>query len=425
MKILHTADWHLGQRFCDRERKDEHHYFLNWLLQTIENQKIDALLISGDVFDVSSPPNSALKQYYDFLKEAAQICRNIIITGGNHDSPNTLNAPKELMKTFNIHIIGGNSDNDYPVEPEFKLKEQIDASAKIKKQIIEIKNSNNRIIGAVAAIPFLREGDVRFSTIGENFNEKMQRYQEGVKKHYQLAYETIKEYKQKTFPVIAMGHLFVNGASTSDNEKELHIIGNQGQMPHTIFPPGFDYIALGHIHRPQIIAKQSHIRYCGSPIPLSFSERNDDKQVIIVQFEFGKIVDLVPLKIPLQRQLKRFKGSFAEIQEQLQNFLKPSNQLSTWAEIHLQTNSPQFEYESTIREMATKAGIEILKFPHPSSLYQTYADSKNADEYINLDLLNQPIEIFKELCKSKNVAQEQYPALEQTFYELLNMTENK
>ena len=123
MRILHTADWHLGQRLLEKSRQQEHQLFLNWLLNILATEKIDALVVAGDIFDVGSPANYALKQYYDFLRKALEICPNIIITGGNHDSVATLDAPKELMRNFNIHVVGGaTKDINEQIIPIIMLK---------------------------------------------------------------------------------------------------------------------------------------------------------------------------------------------------------------------------------------------------------------------------------------------------------------
>ncbi len=106
LKVLHTSDWHLGQSFMGKSREVEHHTFLTWLLQTIEQEHINVLIVAGDIFDTGTPPNYALERYYNFLtKLAFSSCENIIITAGNHDSIETLKASKQLLKALDIHVI--------------------------------------------------------------------------------------------------------------------------------------------------------------------------------------------------------------------------------------------------------------------------------------------------------------------------------
>ena len=107
MKILHTSDWHLGRSLYGRKRYEEFSSFLDWLAQTIEEEKVDALLVAGDVFDNSTPSNRAQELYYRFLcRVAASCCRHVVVIAGNHDSPSFLNVPKELLRALNVYVVG-------------------------------------------------------------------------------------------------------------------------------------------------------------------------------------------------------------------------------------------------------------------------------------------------------------------------------
>jgi exonuclease SbcD len=298
MKILHTADWHLGKKLEQSERTDEHQYFLDWLIERLNSECIDVLIVAGDIFDTGSPSNTAFQQYYRFLRRVKNTCcREVIIIGGNHDSISTLNAPKELLKYFNVHIVGG-------VPEEFG------------EQIIPIKNDSGKVELAVCAVPFLRDKDVRLSISGETSVERESRIKQGICDHYNNFKEHIQQYKLQGVPVIATGHLFAAGSSTSESEKEIHV-GNLGQVCGDQFPVEFDYIALGHIHRPQVVSNLNHIRYSGSPVPLSFSESDHTKLVIILEFQEGKLVEIQELEVPCCRKLIRFKGDVSTVQNKL------------------------------------------------------------------------------------------------------------
>ncbi|MEL7220922.1 MAG: exonuclease subunit SbcD, partial [Bacteroidota bacterium] len=107
MKVLHTSDWHLGQKLLQLDRQEEFALALDWLLEVIIAEQIDVLLVSGDIFDIGNPPNQSRELYYNFLRRLLNSeCRHVVITGGNHDSPAMLNAPRELLAAFNIHIVG-------------------------------------------------------------------------------------------------------------------------------------------------------------------------------------------------------------------------------------------------------------------------------------------------------------------------------
>jgi len=405
MRILHTADWHLGQKLCDRDRKEEHDLFLNWLLNTIENQQPDALVVAGDVFDVGYPAKYAETQYYNFIKDACKLCPTIIITGGNHDSPNALNAPRQLLKVFNVHVIGG-------------------AMPQPEDEIVPVINRKGAVVGYVAAVPYLREGDVRTMQAGENYQDRVASYKEGIRRRYHQLATALEAVKQQGFPLVATAHLYAAGSAISDSEdREMHIIGNQGQMEVEIFPPQFDYVALGHIHKPQLVNGKEHIRYSGSPIPLSFSERNDAKQVLLADFTQHKgLQHIHSLQVPLYRHLHRFKGSFEAVQKQLELFTPTALLQPCWAEIHLSLTNFEFNFEEPIKEAAKAAGVDILKFPNPKYLSAAAGpDDMLTDEPADMELLQNYLQVFREKCKAAKVADADMPELEHTFSELIEM----
>src|SRR5688572_2974528 len=177
MKVLHTSDWHLGKRLLHHERTEEHQHFLDWLLEIIRNEKVDALIVAGDIFDTGAPSNTALKQYYDFLRSLYLTgCKHVTITGGNHDSIATLNAPKELLKYFNIHVIGGVPEN-------------------LEDEIIPLRDEIGEIKLVVCAVPFLRDKDIRLSIAGETAEEREQRIKTGICQHYKDLIPFIQDYK--------------------------------------------------------------------------------------------------------------------------------------------------------------------------------------------------------------------------------------
>lgn len=401
MRLLHTADWHLGQRLCEYDRKEEHDLFLQWLLQTLETRQPDALIVAGDVFDVGYPAKYAETQYYNFLKEAYRLCPNIIITGGNHDSPNALNAPRQLLSALNVQVIGGAFQN--PAD-----------------EIVPIYNRKGTLIGVVAAAPFLREGDVRLLQAGESYTDKMAAYKQGICQHYRQLAEAILPYKEKGLPAIATGHLYAAGSATSDTEdKEMHFIGNQGQLEVEIFPPDFDYVALGHIHKAQKVYGKEHIRYSGSPIPLSFSERNDAKQVLWVEFAQGKgLTHIESIAVPLYRHLHRFKGSFEAVKTQIEQFVHTALLQPCWAEIHLAMETFTFNFEEPIKQLCKANNIDILKFPNPRMIDET-GKTQLLSEEPDMELLQNYVQVFREKCTSANISETDMPELEYTFRELM------
>ena len=145
LKILHTSDWHIGKQLLKVDFDEDMELFFNWLIETIKSEGINVLLMSGDLFDQANPSQAALTQYYQFLKRMIPLECKIIITGGNHDSPHVLNAPKELLHFLDIEVIGGAPEN-------------------ISELFIPIEQNNEKVV--VAAVPFLRDKDIRKSAPG-------------------------------------------------------------------------------------------------------------------------------------------------------------------------------------------------------------------------------------------------------------------
>ena len=275
LTLLHTSDWHLGRRLYGKPRYHEFKQFLDWQLQTLREQKVDVLLIAGDIFDTTAPSNQAQNLYYDFLSQVCHTdCRHVIIVAGNHDSASFLEAPKQLLKAFNIHIIG--SMTDTPTD-----------------EVITLSDKSGQAELIVMAVPYLRDRDVRTVGHGERLDDKERKLAQGIKAHYaQIADIAIARQAQlkakykRTIPIVATGHLFTVGGQTmeGDGVRDLYV-GSLGSIGAEIFHPQIDYVALGHLHIPQVVGGQPHIRYAGSPIAMGFGESRQQKQVHLLRFD--------------------------------------------------------------------------------------------------------------------------------------------
>ncbi len=345
MKILHTSDWHIGHKLYGNDRSDEHRLFFDWLLSTIRQQKIDVLLVCGDIFDIAYPSNQSLKTYYDLLKKLVKTdLRKLIIIGGNHDSVTTLEAPREILEILNVKVLGGVPDN-------------------IEDEIIEINNDAGQTEVVIAATPFLRDRDVRTPQAGESAPERITAIRQGIVNHYHELAKLVESYKTQNIPVIASGHLFMQGAQLSESERDIHI-GNQAGVGADSFPAIFDYFALGHIHRAQSISHQPPIIYSGSPIALSYSERNHEKSVRLIHIEESGLKH-EKLTIPQARRLQSFEGTFAQLIEKVDAYSADS-QLPDWIELNIREENydpllarriSDFVEESNARE----SGFEIIR----------------------------------------------------------------
>ncbi len=355
MRILHTADWHLGQKLYDKERTDEFQNFLDWLVELIQKAKVDLLIIAGDIFDVANPPHKALEQYYQFLAKLLKetFCHHAVIIGGNHDSIYSLNASQELAKILQLHIVGGANEN----------KEQ---------DIIEIRNKQGTLQAVVAAVPFLRDKDIRYNQVAMDNETRNRAIAESIYNHYAEIAQIIKQkgYAERNIPLIATGHLFAQGCSHHSEENEenkaekMIYSGNLGKVPATVFPSLFQYVALGHLHRHQIVGGKNHIRYSGSPLPLSFSERNDKKYVLLIDFEGKNLQNIIPVEVPsvLYRKLIRISGSLQEVCNKIKNINEKLIAFPTiWAEVQITLHSPQPDAKQVLeKELKENPCVEVL-----------------------------------------------------------------
>ncbi|WP_028374694.1 exonuclease SbcCD subunit D C-terminal domain-containing protein [Leeuwenhoekiella sp. MAR_2009_132] len=296
MKILHTADWHIGKKLHKHYLHADFELFINWLTGIMRDEKIELLLISGDVFDLANPSAEARRQYYLALKKLSQLNCKIIITGGNHDSPSMLDAPREILEALNVHIIGG-----MPQE--------------LSDCLIPVNNKQGELELVVAAIPFLRDSDIRSAEEGVVYDNRIEAIRKGIEATFTQA-EVLCKQNFPGLPAVAMGHLYAAGIESSDSERDIQI-GNQAAFQASQFGDYFSYVALGHIHKPQRVTAAIPTFYSGSPLPLSFSERKDEKRVLVLDTATG--FGPTSIGIPAFRKLNKVSGSLDEIKAKLSN----------------------------------------------------------------------------------------------------------
>ena len=274
LTILHTSDWHLGRRLYGQMRYDEFQAFLDWLTETIEAQKVDVLIVAGDIFDTMTPSNRAQALYYEFLGRVSKsCCQHIVIVAGNHDSPTFLDAPSNVLKFLNVHVIGTACEN-------------------LEDEVLTLSDNEGNPYCIVTAVPYLRDRDVRSSTAGESSEDKDSKVVAGIKRHYDSVADIAKAKQNEIskqlnrhIPIIATGHLFASGGRTTDDDGVRNLyVGSLGKISADMFADDFDYVALGHLHVPQRVGGCEHIRYSGSPIAMGFGEASQQKQVLLVEF---------------------------------------------------------------------------------------------------------------------------------------------
>lgn len=400
MKILHTADWHIGKKLHKHDLSKDFELFINWLVDLVKKEEIDIILVSGDVFDLANPSNEARRAYYRALLKINKLNCKLILTGGNHDSPAVLNAPREILQVMDIHVIGS--------LPE-----------KIEDCLIPLKDSTGKVEAVVAAIPYLRDPDLRNATEDFSYESRLEAVREGIARIYKQAAAACAEV-YPGIPAIVMGHLFAAGVSTSDSERDIQV-GNEASFDSTGFGNYFKYIALGHIHRPQKVVAQVPAFYSGSPIPLSFSERKDEKRVLI--FETSNF-EALSIAVPFFRQLMKISGNLEEIRNKL-NALSIKGELGALLEIELvekEYNPSKLLDLDQLVQSFEHQGAEIIKhrttFPN-----QIKGASELYDPSQQLEDLK-PLEVFTKRLDHENFDDETKLLVMEAFDEILIEVQN-
>ncbi len=389
MKILHTADWHIGQRLYEQSRFDEHEKFLDWLLETIQARSVDLLLVSGDIFDVSLPSAEATNLYYQFLfRLSKETNAYAVITAGNHDSARHLDAPKEFLAMGRIYVVGHANE---PADCVFSFPPD-----------------NPRV--SVAAVPYLTESDFPYIS-NETWVRRSERYRNRLKAFYAKCVACMPAY----LPKILMGHLFVQGGKESDSERNIQI-GGATAIRASDFPKGIDYVALGHLHRPQTISGANYpIRYSGSPIPLRFNEAGYRKEICLLELsDDGTIARVKDIEIPA-RVLKEL--CTVEVNEN-EIFSKASTGewVGKYIRVKLKLSKLRVGVSNIIRQQFLERGGDVL------SVEIELPQAKQGST-ISVEKMKSPEAIFEQYHRTMFGGDPPDEAMAQTFRELVKMVE--
>ncbi|MEZ9326449.1 exonuclease subunit SbcD [Vibrio cyclitrophicus] len=382
MKILHTSDWHLGQNFYNKSRKNEHERFLQWLLEQVTDHDIDAIIVAGDIFDTSTPPSYAREMYNKFVVDSNKIGCQLVLLGGNHDSVSVLKETQQLLKYMGADVIP-NTNEDHAT------------------QVVELKGKSGEVEALVCAIPFIRPRDVLTSQAGVSGVERQKQLGDAIKQHYKDVYDAAVEKRdtfanRDTMPIIATGHLTAMGVKQSDSVRDIYV-GNLDGFAADGFPNA-DYIALGHIHRPQVVAKREHIRYCGSPIPLSFDELKSQKQVCVVEFVEGERT-ISQLSVPTFQLLAEIKGDLSEIESQLNQYIGLEEGQSVWLSIEVRAQDYLSDLQERMRALTEDLNVEVLQLRRARERRNQSLEQESAETLAELT----PIDVFE-----KRIALEEF-----------------
>lgn len=400
MKILHTSDWHLGHSLYGKKRYKEFESFLNWFIEYIDQENIDVVLISGDIFDSSNPSIRAMELYFDFLGRIAKSkCQYLIVAAGNHDSPALLNAPKKLLRTLNIHAIGSISE-------------------KFDDEIIILNDTLGSPSLIVCAVPFLRDRDIRTVEPGEEIAEKTEKMLHGIREHYQIIHKAAESKRNEIgfkIPIVTMGHLFAAGGVSieGDGVRELYI-GNLTRVGIDSFSTGIDYVALGHLHSPQILGGRETVRYSGSPLPMGFAEAGQKKILISVEFNPEKNPVITEIPVPRFQDLESISGDFNTIVNRLRELRGRDNPL--WVEITLTDKLIIPNIQLRLNEIIRNSNIEILKITN-TWIVDQIIQQMSVDESLT-DLHER--DVFNRCLEASKVPEEQRKELIDSFNLILN-----
>jgi exonuclease SbcD len=362
MRIIHTSDWHLGQNFYTKSRAAEHQAFLDWLLEQAEHHQADAIIVAGDIFDTGSPPSYARELYNRFVVRLQQTGCALYILAGNHDSVATLNESRELLACLNTCVVATPTD-----EP------------------LEIISRDGTPGAILCPIPFLRPRDLLQSQAGQDGRDKQLSLLEAISQHYQHVHEAALALRgQRDLPIIATGHLTAVGVTTSDSVRDIYI-GSLDAFPAQNFPPA-DYIALGHIHRPQSVGGMEHVRYSGSPIALSFDETGKEKSVSLVSFEDAALTEIKALPVPVTQPLALIKGSLAEIEQQLSIWRDAPEQPVTWLDIEVTTDEYLHDMQRHIRQLTEDLPLEVILIRRSREQRQRAIDNQHKETLSELSV---------------------------------------
>ncbi len=332
MKILHTSDWHIGHALYGRKRTAEHEKFLSWLIETIRERNIDALLVAGDVFDNGAPGGASEQLYYNFLTSILKTqCHSVVIVSGNHDSPTRLQAPSGILRSLDIHVIG------LPGEPD--------------EHVIELKDESGNTAAICCAVSYLRKNEiVRLSA--DDTSSSDDAVAAATRQFYKDVTDAALK-RQAGVPIVAMGHLFAAGSVTheGDGVRELYV-GSLGHVGADTFPSELDYTALGHIHSEQAVAGRQNVRYCGSPLCMSFSEIGNPKYVLEYDVQAK---DMERIEVPVFQQLYAVSGEYYEIIGQLGQI-----EAGSWVEVTYTGKEHRSSLAFDVNEAVKGTGVEVL-----------------------------------------------------------------
>ncbi len=399
LKLIHTADWHLGQTFHGQERHAEHRLFLDWLLDTLVEREADALLVAGDVFDVVNPSLAAQALLYDFIVSAHERlpALDIVLIAGNHDSGNRIELPAPLMRRLRTHALGRVSWLD-------------DGSLDAERLLLPLTDANGETRAWCLALPFLRPAEVtgrglardddtgqtEHGTPGKDSarNDSARNdYVAGISRVHEQLIDAARRRRQPGQALVAMSHAHLHGAAVSEASERPIVIGGEESISAGLFPADIAYVALGHLHRAQQVG-EARIRYSGSPLPLDFSEVNYPHQVVeaVLEGETLATTEAIPVPRPVAMQRVgpgELDAVLAELEGLPHDPAVPREQWP-WLEVRVTLTAPVPDLRARVETALEGKAVRLLRLER--RLPQQAADGR--PERIDLQQLG-PRKLFQ------------------------------
>lgn len=405
LRLLHTADWHLGQSFHGFDRQLEHEAFLTWLLDTLVQENVDALLVAGDVFDTANPSAASQQQFYRFLTAArARVPHlNVVVIAGNHDSPGRLEAPSPFLALLDAVVVG-------------QVQRNATGEVDYSRLVVPLKNRQGEVAAWCLAIPFLRPGDL--PTVPDPAAENA--YAGGVARLYAGALAAALARRRPGQALVAMGHCLLAGGQMSLESERPLVIGSAEALPAGLFDPAIAYAALGHLHKAQTPGEG--IRYSGSPLPLSFSEIGYPHQVLRVDLEGASLLGATALPVPRPVQLLRVPTRHAPLSEvlaRLENEPWPAAPagMEAYLEVRVLLSAPEPNLRAQIEAVLAGKPVRLARIDTRTARSEGTAPPT----HLGTDELQQlaPAEIFAQLYQQR-YGEAPPPDLGAAFAELLD-----
>ncbi|WP_122664869.1 exonuclease SbcCD subunit D C-terminal domain-containing protein [Pseudomonas viridiflava] len=380
MRLFHTSDWHLGQNLHGQERDFEHASFLTWLLARLAERQPDVLLIAGDIFDTVNPPVKSQERLYDFIVSAheQQPLLTIVMIAGNHDSGSRIELPAPLMRRLRTHALG-------------RVLWLDDGTLDVERLLLPLPDATGEIGAWCLALPFLRPAEVTGATLGDD-------YLRGIGRVHELLIEAANLKRQPGQALIAISHAHMAGGSVSEDSERSLIIGNAEALPASLFGPSITYVALGHLHKPQRVNGEERIRYCGSPIPLSFSEIGYQHQILEIDCDGDQLRSVETLLIPRAVNLQRIgPAPLAELLLQLKELpdidLLADIDRQPWLEVRVRLDEPQPDLRNQIEGALEGKAVRLVRIGAEYAGKGSGNGDDNDEGLIELDQLS-PQELF-------------------------------